>query len=94
MRSPLATAKVPNFKGAAIAFYLVLRNIRQASIVLTQRSSVIVGGMVDALVGAKAFIILGYILQRSPSWELLPLYLLYYSIRLYFLSFYWVLFFY
>ncbi len=45
----------------AIAFRLVLRNVRKDTISSPQRSSVIVGGMVGALVGAKVLVLLQHI---------------------------------
>ena len=42
----------------AIAFRLVLLNGRKDTIAPTQRSSVVVGGLVDALVGAKLLVLL------------------------------------
>jgi hypothetical protein len=45
----------------AIAFRLVLLNSRKDTIAPTQRSSVIVGGMVGALVGAKVLVLLQHI---------------------------------
>jgi prolipoprotein diacylglyceryltransferase len=60
----------------AIAFRLVLLNSRKDSIAPTQRSSVIVGGMVGALVGAKVLVLLQHIDVIGSSWELLLLLLL------------------
>ncbi|MCL1464078.1 prolipoprotein diacylglyceryl transferase [Argonema galeatum] len=45
----------------AIAFRLVLHNVRQDTISSPQRSSVIVGGMVGALVGAKVLVLLQHL---------------------------------
>jgi phosphatidylglycerol---prolipoprotein diacylglyceryl transferase len=45
----------------AIAFRLVLRNVRQDSIESSQRTSVIVGGMVGALLGAKLLVCLQHL---------------------------------
>lgn len=45
----------------AIAFRLLLLNVRKDAIAPTQRSSVVVGGMVGALVGAKALVLLQHI---------------------------------
>ncbi|MCL1469413.1 prolipoprotein diacylglyceryl transferase [Argonema antarcticum] len=53
----------------AIAFRLVLRNVRQDTISSPQRSSVIVGGMVGALVGAKVLVLLQHIDVVWQSWE-------------------------
>ena len=44
--------------GYAVAFRLLLRNIRSDSIRMSQRSSVIVGGLVGALVGSKVLVLL------------------------------------
>lgn len=53
----------------AIAFQLVLLNSRKDTIAPTQRSSVIVGGMVGALVGAKALVILQHINLAGQNWQ-------------------------
>ena len=45
----------------AVAFRLMLRNVRQDSISTAQRSSVVVGGMVGALLGAKLLVLLQHI---------------------------------
>lgn len=45
----------------AIAFRLVLLNTKKDTIAPSQRSSVIVGGMVGALIGAKALVLLQHI---------------------------------
>ncbi|HBL12650.1 MAG TPA: diacylglyceryl transferase [Cyanobacteria bacterium UBA11162] len=58
----------------AIAFRLVLRNSRKDTIPPTQRSSVIVGGMVGALLGAKGLVLLqhiDFILQNQQQFLLL-----------------------
>jgi prolipoprotein diacylglyceryltransferase len=60
----------------AIAFRLLLRNIRKDSVSPTQRSSVIVGGMVGALVGAKALVLLQHIDFIWQNWQQLFLILL------------------
>lgn len=49
------------FLAYAIAFRLVLLNSRQDTIPATQRSSVIVGGMLGALFGAKVLVLLQHI---------------------------------
>jgi prolipoprotein diacylglyceryltransferase len=53
----------------AIAFRLVLLNSRKDTIPATQRSSVIVGGMVGALVGAKVLVCLQHINLLGQSWQ-------------------------
>ncbi len=60
----------------AIAFRLVLLNSRKDTIAPSQRSSVIVGGMVGALVGAKVLVLLQHIDVIGSSWERLLLLLL------------------
>jgi phosphatidylglycerol---prolipoprotein diacylglyceryl transferase len=61
----------PHFLFESIAYFvalrLLLRNVRQDTIAPTQRSSVIVGGMVGALIGAKVLVMLQHIdlLQQS-----------------------------
>jgi prolipoprotein diacylglyceryltransferase len=60
----------------AIAFRLVLLNSRKDTIAPTQRSSVIVGGMVGALVGAKVLVLLQHIDVIGSSWQRLLLLLL------------------
>ena len=45
----------------AIAFRLLIKNARKDAIAPTQRSSVIVGGLVGALIGAKALVLLQHI---------------------------------
>jgi phosphatidylglycerol---prolipoprotein diacylglyceryl transferase len=61
----------PHFLFESIAYFvalrLLLRNVRQDAIAPTQRSSVIVGGMVGALLGAKVLVMLQHIdlLQQS-----------------------------
>jgi len=53
----------------AVALRLVLRNVRKDSIASAQRTSVIVGGMVGALLGAKALVWLQHIdlLWQNPQ---------------------------
>lgn len=53
----------------AIAFRLVLFNARQDPIAPTQRSSVIVGGMVGALIGAKVLVLLQHIYLIWQNWQ-------------------------
>ncbi|MGK7901776.1 MAG: prolipoprotein diacylglyceryl transferase [Hormoscilla sp.] len=62
----------------AIAFRLLLRRniIKQDTITPSQRSSVIVGGMVGALVGAKILVGLQHIYLLWQSWQLWLLLLL------------------
>jgi phosphatidylglycerol---prolipoprotein diacylglyceryl transferase len=59
----------------AVAFRLVLRNVRKDSIAPSQRTSVIVGGMLGALVGAKLLVWLQHIdlLWQNPGQFLLLL---------------------
>lgn len=57
----------------AIAFRLVLLNSRKDTIAPTQRSSVIVGGMVGALVGAKVLVLLQHIYLVWQNWQQLLL---------------------
>ena len=57
----------------AIAFRLVLLNSRKDTIAPSQRSSVIVGGMVGALVGAKVLVLLQHIDVIGSSWQRLLL---------------------
>ncbi|MFH7027544.1 MAG: prolipoprotein diacylglyceryl transferase [Heteroscytonema crispum UTEX LB 1556] len=59
----------------AVAFRLVLRNVRKDSIAPSQRTSVIVGGMLGALVGAKLLVWLQHIdlLWQNPGQLLLLL---------------------
>lgn len=57
----------------AIAFRLVLLNVRKDTIASTQRTSVIVGGMVGALVGAKVLVLFQHINLIWPNWERLLL---------------------
>ena len=45
----------------SVAFRLMLRNVRQDSISTAQRSSVVVGGMVGALFGAKLLVLLQHV---------------------------------
>ncbi len=53
----------------AIAFRLVLFNSRKDSIAPTQRSSVIVGGMVGALIGAKVLVLLQHMYLAWQNWQ-------------------------
>lgn len=53
----------------AIAFRLVLFNSRKDTIAPTQRTSVIVGGMVGALIGAKVLVLLQHIYLAWQSWQ-------------------------
>jgi len=53
----------------AIAFRLVLLNCRKDTIDAPQRSSVIVGGMVGALVGAKALVLLQHLELLPQNWQ-------------------------
>ncbi len=53
----------------AIAFRLVLLNSRKDTIAPTQRSTVIVGGMVGALVGAKLLVWLQHINLLGQNWQ-------------------------
>jgi prolipoprotein diacylglyceryltransferase len=53
----------------AIAFRLVLFNSRKDIIPATQRSSVIVGGMVGALLGAKVLVLVQHIYLLSQNWQ-------------------------
>ncbi|MEP0859387.1 prolipoprotein diacylglyceryl transferase family protein [Trichocoleus sp. DQ-U1] len=60
----------------AIAFRLLIKNARKDAIAPTQRSSVIVGGLVGALVGAKALVLLQHIDLIGNNWQLFFLVLL------------------
>jgi prolipoprotein diacylglyceryltransferase len=60
----------------AIAFRLLIKNSRKDSIAPTQRSSVIVGGLVGALVGAKLLVLLQHIDLLFSNWQQLFLLLL------------------
>jgi prolipoprotein diacylglyceryltransferase len=53
----------------AIAFRLVLLNSRRDTIAPTQRSSVVVGGLVGALVGAKLLVLLQHIYLLGQNWQ-------------------------
>jgi prolipoprotein diacylglyceryltransferase len=53
----------------AIAFRLVLFNSRKDTIAPTQRTSVIVGGMVGALIGAKVLVLIQHIYLAWQSWQ-------------------------
>ena len=52
-----------------IAFRLVLLNCRKDTIAPTQRSSVVVGGLVGALVGAKLLVLVQHIDLLWQSWQ-------------------------
>lgn len=54
----------------AIAFRLTLRNGRKDPLNSSQRSSVIVGGMLGALVGAKALVLLQHLDLLWQNWQL------------------------
>lgn len=60
----------------AIAFRILLLNSRKDIIAPTQRSSVIVGGMVGALIGAKALVLLQHIYLAWQNWQQLLLLLI------------------
>lgn len=53
----------------AIAFRLVILNSRKDTIKSTQRTSVIVGGMVGALVGAKSLVLLQHLDLLPQDWQ-------------------------
>ncbi|MDB9513668.1 prolipoprotein diacylglyceryl transferase [Kamptonema animale CS-326] len=53
----------------AIAFRLVILNSRNDTIKATQRTSVIVGGMVGALVGAKSLVLLQHLDLLPQNWQ-------------------------
>lgn len=53
----------------AIAFRLILFNSRKDTIAPTQRSSVIVGGLLGALVGAKLLVLIQHIDLLGKSWQ-------------------------
>jgi phosphatidylglycerol---prolipoprotein diacylglyceryl transferase len=58
----------------AIAFRLVVRNLKTDTLPFSQRSSVMVGGLVGALLGAKGLVLLQHIdllWQDGQSWLLL-----------------------
>lgn len=57
----------------AVAFRLLLRNVRKDFILPSQRSSIIVGGMVGALFGAKVLVLLQHIDFISQNWQQLLL---------------------
>ncbi len=57
----------------AIALRLVIKSCRKDSISPTQRSSVMVGGMVGALVGAKFLVLLQHLDLLWQSWQQLAL---------------------
>lgn len=52
----------------AIAFRFLILNLRRDTVAPTQRSSIIVGGIVGALVGAKALVLLQHI-DLSTHWQ-------------------------
>lgn len=56
--------------GYTVAFQLLLRQVRRDSIAPTQRSSVVVGGMLGALIGAKVLVLLQYIDVVWQNWQL------------------------
>lgn len=60
----------------AIAFRLVLLNSRKDTISPSQRTSVIVGGMVGALIGAKALVLIQHIDLFWQNWQQLLLLLI------------------
>lgn len=53
----------------AVAFRLVMFNMRRDSIQSSQRTSVIVGGMVGALVGAKILVLLQHLDLLWQNWQ-------------------------
>lgn len=53
----------------SVALRLLLRNVRQDSISPSQRSSVIVGGMVGALAGAKGLVLLQHLDLLWQNWR-------------------------
>ncbi len=53
----------------AIAFRLILFNDRKDTIAPTQRSSVVVGGLVGALVGAKILVLVQHIDLLGQNWQ-------------------------
>jgi phosphatidylglycerol---prolipoprotein diacylglyceryl transferase len=53
----------------AIAFRLVLRGVRRDAIPLSQRTSIIVGGMVGALVGAKLLVLFQHLDLLWQDWH-------------------------
>jgi prolipoprotein diacylglyceryltransferase len=53
----------------AIAFRLILFNSRKDTIAPTQRSSVIVGGLLGALVGAKLLVLIQHIDLLGENWQ-------------------------
>ncbi len=56
--------------GYTVAFQLLLRQVRRDSIAPTQRSSVVVGGMLGALIGAKVLVLLQHIDVVWQNWQL------------------------
>lgn len=55
--------------GYAVAFCLLLRNRRSDTIPFSQRSSVIVGGMIGAFLGAKGLVFLQHIDVVWQNWQ-------------------------
>jgi prolipoprotein diacylglyceryltransferase len=55
--------------GYAIAFRLLLKNLRSDNIALSQRSWVIIGGLVGALLGAKGLVLLQHIDLLWQDWR-------------------------
>lgn len=53
----------------AIAFRLILFNSRKDTIAPTQRSSVVVGGLLGALVGAKLLVLIQHIDLLGENWQ-------------------------
>jgi prolipoprotein diacylglyceryltransferase len=53
----------------SVALQLVLRNARKDTIAPSQRSSVIVGGMLGALIGAKALVLLQHVDLAWQNWQ-------------------------
>lgn len=57
----------------AVAFRLMLRNVKTEAIAFSQRTSVIVGGLVGALIGAKGLVLLQHIDLLGQDWRQLLL---------------------
>ena len=53
----------------AVAFRLMLRNVKTDAIAFSQRTSVIVGGLVGALIGAKGLVLLQHIDLLGQDWR-------------------------
>lgn len=53
----------------AVAFRLMLRNVRTDAIAFSQSTSVIVGGLVGALIGAKGLVLLQHIDLLGQDWQ-------------------------